>query len=186
MNSKRWSSQVRRPIHELKERAANRPHARAVAGTAGTNVAVTSLGSVAGLLFARVLGPTYRGGLAVILQWPATIGTLASAGITESTCYFVARRPIEARSIMWTAIAAALFTGLVLAIAGPWMASVIGRNDQVVEHLTWILALSPLYIAGGVWQSTLQATSIRHWNVSRLSQPLIYFFGAVVLWWVGV
>jgi len=86
---------------------------------------------------------------------------------------------------MWTATAAALLTGLVLAIAGPWIASVIGRNDQVVEPLTWIFALSPLYIAGGVWLSTLQATSIRHWNVSRLSQPLIYFFGAVVLWWVG-
>ncbi len=185
MISKRLSSQVRRIIHRLKERVANRPHARAVAGTASTNVAITLLGSAAGLLFARVLGPTYRGDLAVILQWPATIGTLASVGITESTCYFVARRPIEARSIMWTATAAALLTGLVLAIAGPWIASVIGRNDQVVEPLTWIFALSPLYIAGGVWLSTLQATSIRHWNVSRLSQPLIYFFGAVVLWWVG-
>jgi hypothetical protein len=67
MNSKRLSLQVRRAIHGLKERAVNRPHARAAAGTASTNVAITLLGSVAGLLFARVLGPTYRGDLAVIL-----------------------------------------------------------------------------------------------------------------------
>ena len=64
-------------INQLVERVASRPHARAVAGTAGANVAITLIGSLGGLFIARVLGPTRRGDLVIILQWPAIIGTMA-------------------------------------------------------------------------------------------------------------
>ena len=74
---------------------------------------------------------------------------------------------------MWIATAAALLTGLVLAIAGPWIASVIGRNDQVAEHLTWIFVLSPLYVTGGVWQSTHQATSIHPTQTTQWKKQLL-------------
>jgi O-antigen/teichoic acid export membrane protein len=113
------------------------------------------------------------------------IGSIASVGVTQATCYWVAKRPREARSMMWTAVAVALLTGLVLAVAGPWMASAIGRNDQVVRLLTYVFALSPLYIAGGVWLSALQATNIAWWNVAGLTQPLLYLSGVVCLWRVG-
>ena len=87
--------------------------------------------------------------------------------------------------MMSTAVTTALLTGLVVAVAGPWMASAIGRNDQVVRSLTFTFALSPLYIAGGVWMSALQATSIVRWNVARLAQPLVYLAGVICLWGAG-
>jgi O-antigen/teichoic acid export membrane protein len=172
-------------INQLVERVASRAHARAVAGTAGANVAITLIGSLGGLFIARVLGPTGRGDLVIVLQWPAMIGTMAGVAVNQATCYWMSKRPSEARSIMWTAATAALLTGLIVAVAGPWMASAIGRNDQVVRSMTFIFALSPLYIAGGVWMSALQATTITGWNVARVTQPLFYLAGVTCLWGAG-
>ena len=179
------SSVVGRTANWLVQRGGSRLHARAVAGTAGTNIAITLASSLGGLFLARVLGPTHRGDLVTILQWPAMIGSMASVGVTQATCYWMSKRPREARSIMSTAVTTALLTGLVVAVAGPWMASAIGRNDQVVRSLTFTFALSPLYIAGGVWMSALQASSIVRWNVARLAQPLVYLAGVICLWGAG-
>jgi O-antigen/teichoic acid export membrane protein len=161
------------------------PQARAVAGTAGTSVAIMLVGSVGGLFLARVLGPTHRGDLVAILQWPATIGMVVSLGITQSTCYWISRRPDQATAFMSTAVAASLATGLVVAALGPWIAGLITRNPEVARDLALVLALTPAYIAGGAWMSALQATRISSWNVTRAIQPLVYLLGVVSLWGLG-
>jgi hypothetical protein len=66
------------------------------------------------------------------------------------------------------------------------MARAIGRSDEVVTLLTWMFVLSPLYIAGGIWMSALQATNIAKWNVARLLQPVLYLIGMVSLWLGGI
>lgn len=176
---------VGRTINRFVKRVSSRPHARSVAGTAGANIASTLIGSLGGLLLARVLGPTHRGDLVTILVWPAMTASIASLGIDQATCYWMSKRPREGRAIMSTAVIAGLLTGLVIAVAGPWIASAIGRNDQVVRSLTFLFALSPLYIASGVWLSALQATSIIRWNVARLTQPLVYLAGVLCFWGTG-
>src|SRR5438309_1254507 len=93
--------------------------AQAVMSTAGVNVAIVLVGSIGGLFLARVLGPTNRGELVVILQWPAAIGTIVSLGITQSTCYWISRRPVKASAFMSTGVAASLATGLVVAALSP-------------------------------------------------------------------
>jgi O-antigen/teichoic acid export membrane protein len=158
---------------------------RATAGTAGVNIAVMLIGSVGGLFLARALGPTHRGDLVAILQWPMMIGSVASLGITQSTCYWISRRPDKSIPLMSTAIAASLATGVVIAALGPWLAAVIGRNAEVRSDLALVLALTPVYIAGGVWISTLQATSIWKWNLTRALQPLVYLVAVVSLWALG-
>jgi len=158
---------------------------RATAGTAGVNVSIMLVGSVGGLFLARALGPTYRGDLVTILQWPAMIGAVVSLGITQSTVYWISRRPDKATAFMSTAVAASLATGLAVAALGPWIASMIARNAEVRNDLALVLALTPVYIAGGVWMASLQATSIRRWNLTRALQPIAYLVAVVSLWSLG-
>lgn len=162
-----------------------RPHARALAGTAGLNVTTVLVSSIGGLILARALGPTQRGDLVTIISWPAVLGTIASVGLTQSTCYWVAKRPERASAFMSTAVAAALATGAVLAVLGPWIGALIGRNAAVSHDLALLLAFSPVYIAGGVWASALQAKSIAGWNVARAIQPIFYFVANLSLWLFG-
>jgi len=158
---------------------------RATASTAGVNIAIMLAGSVGGLFLARALGPTHRGDLVTILQWPAMIGAVVSLGITQSTCYWISRRPDRSIPLMSTAVAASLLTGVVVAALGPWLAAVIGRNAEVRNDLALVLALTPVYITGGVWMSALQATSIPRWNLTRTLQPLVYLIAVVGLWTIG-
>ena len=151
----------------------------------GVNIAIMLIGSVGGLFLARALGPTHRGDLVAILQWPAMIGSVVSLGITQSTCYWISRRPDKSVQLMSTAAAASLATGVVIAALAPWLAAVIGRNAEVRSDLALVLALTPVYIAGGVWISALQATSIWKWNLTRALQPLIYLVTVVGLWTIG-
>jgi O-antigen/teichoic acid export membrane protein len=88
-------------INRFGKGIASGPHARAVAGTTVVNIVTTLVPT--GWLLARLLGPTGRGDLAVVLSWPAMIGSMASVGISPATCYWVSKRPREARSMMWTA-----------------------------------------------------------------------------------
>ncbi len=162
-----------------------RPQAQVVGQTAGLNVATTLLGSLGGLLLARVLGPTHRGDLVTILLWPAVIGSVASLGITQSTCYWVSRLPSKSAAIVSTAIVSSLLIGVGVALCAPWISTLIGRNAEVRTDLTLVLILSPIYIAGGTWVSTLQATSISKWNFARAIQPALYLLGVVCLWAFG-
>ena len=158
---------------------------RATAGTAGINIAIMVMGSIGGLLLARALGPTHRGDLVTILQWPAMIGAVVSVGITQSACYWISRRPEKAIPLMSTAVAASLVTGLLVAAFAPFIASLIGRNAEVRNDLALVLALTPVYITGGVWMASLQATSISRWNMTRVLQPLAYLVAVVALWNFG-
>jgi O-antigen/teichoic acid export membrane protein len=161
---------------------AARPFARSVAGVAGANSLITLAGSIGGLLLARYLGPAARGHLVTIVIWPALIGTLASLGTTEATCYLIARsKRDEGPPIIATAAAAALATGLVVAVTGIGLASLIGRTEDVTNYLRFALALAPAYICGGVMTSALQARSIARWNVARGTQPVVYLVGIALL-----
>lgn len=148
---------------------------RAVLATASVNMGTTLLTSVGGIFLARSLGAADRGSLVAVLQWPATLGSLASLGITQSTCYWVARRRSEGSMITAKAARAAVLTGIAVAIAGFGLAPLIGRTDAVTDLLRIVLGLSPVFIVGGVWMSSLQATDIASWNRARAVQPVTYF-----------
>lgn len=155
--------------------------ARDVVGTAALNVAVVVIGSVGGLFLARFLGPTHRGDLVTILQWPITIGTLAGFGVVQATCYWLARDPKRAAAYASTAAVAACACGVLVALCGLPIASRIGRNHQVVALLALVLAMTPIYLGSRVWISALQATNIRRWNALRAVQPSTYLTGVVGL-----
>jgi O-antigen/teichoic acid export membrane protein len=166
-------------------RALRRPQVRAVAGTAGLNLLTTALGSAGGIFLARALGPANRGDLAIILQWPALLGSLASFGTTQATCYWISKEKKDAPAIIGTAAAVALVTGVVVAVVGLALAPLIARSTQVERGLVVLFVLSPAFIGGGVWMSSLQALDIKRWNLSRAVQPLAYFAALLSLWLLG-
>ena len=154
---------------------------RAVAATAGVNVVIASIGGIGGVLLARKLGPSDRGGLVVIMQWPAVLSTMVSLGITHSTCYWVARRRQDAPAIMGTATIGGVMSGLVVAVGGFMLAPYVGRTNGVDHSLRLVFLLSPVYIVAGIWASALQAASVTKWNVVRSIQPATYFVAVVAL-----
>ena len=172
----RPSSVPARPVGGLRLRLKG-PSARNVAFTAGTNLGATLLTGIGGIFLARSLGATDRGGLVTILLWPAAIGSLASLGLTQATCYWLARRRAQGAAIMATAARAATITGLAVAVAGLGIAPLVGRTDSVTGLLRVVFFLSPLFIAGGVWMSSLQAVNIGVWNRARMIQPVTYSGG---------
>lgn len=154
---------------------------RNIASTAAVNLGAAVLTSVGGIFLARELGPTDRGGLVTILLWPAVVGSLASLGLTQSTCYWVARRRAQGLAIMSAAARAALATGLIVAVVGTGVAPLVGRTPIVTNLVGVVFLMSPVFIAGGVWMSTLQAVDIGAWNRSRTVQPISYFVGIIGL-----
>jgi O-antigen/teichoic acid export membrane protein len=86
---------------------------------------------------------------------------------------------------MSTGAIALVSTGLIVAGFGPWIAELIGRNDEVRRYLTLVLALTPIYMVAGVWLAVLQATRISMWNLARTTQPLLYLLGVLCLWMLG-
>ena len=158
---------------------------RDIASTASVNMGTTILTSIGGIFLARKLGATDRGGLVVVMQWPAVFGSFASLGLTQSTCYWVSRRRAQGAVITATAARAALLTGVAVAVAGFAIAPVIGRTDAVTNLLRVVFAMSPLFIAGGVWMSTLQAVNIAAWNRVRIVQPVTYFTAVMALALLG-
>lgn len=155
--------------------------ARDVTSTATVNVSVTLLTSVGGVILARQLGAADRGFLVTVLIWPAAMGGVASLGITQSACYWISRRRDEGVAIMNAAARAALLTGAAVGVVGFIVAPLIGRTELVTSLLRVVLALSPLFIAGGVWMSSLQAVDIAAWNRARIVQPVAYFTGVLGL-----
>lgn len=161
---------------------AARPFARSVAGVAGSSALIALAGSLGGLLLARFLGPAVRGDLVAVMIWPAMVGSVAALGTTEATCFLIARSTTrDGPPILATAAAAAITTGLAVAVAGFGLASVIGRTSSVTTLLRYSFALAPTYICAGIMASALQARSIARWNLARASQPIVYLIGICAL-----
>jgi O-antigen/teichoic acid export membrane protein len=153
------------------------PLLKSIAGTAGVNSFSLVLTSIGGLLLARFLGPSLRGELVAIIAWPTFAGTMAALGLPQATCYLAAKRQDDAGAVLATATIASLVAGLVVGAIGWPLAALIGKEPVVVWGLRILFVLLPLYLIPGVWVATLQATSIRLWNISRLIQPVLYVTG---------
>jgi O-antigen/teichoic acid export membrane protein len=153
-----------------------------VIGIAGASTLITLAGSLAGLLLAHGLGPAARGDLVTIMIWPPLVGTLAAFGTSEATCYLVARaKEDDGPSIVATAVLAALVTGVLVAVAGFGLASIIGRTSTVTTYLRFAFALAPAYMCGVVMHSALQARSIARFNLARGTQPVLYLLSIGLL-----
>jgi len=160
-------------------------YVRSVVRTAGTNVITVGLGSIAGVILARVLGPGGRGTVAALLAWTGVVAIVASIGLTQATCYWVAKDATRAREFVRTAVLIGLVLGSSAGILGASAAAVLVEDGAVRLIFVAGFAAVPLVIVGGIWTSALQALEIRAWNRARLIQPTVYFVGTLLLWSIG-
>jgi O-antigen/teichoic acid export membrane protein len=156
---------------------------RHVFGTAGTNLLITGIGGMGGLILARSLGPANVGRLVPVIQWPAMIASFASLGLTQAVTFHVSRAETseQADTYIGTGVVACLITGALIAVFAWPLARMLGSHEHVETLVFVTLLLSPVYIVGGFWNSALQAVDIFGFNVTRAVQPVAYFIGVAGL-----
>ena len=156
---------------------------RAVARTAGFNVAGTVAAGLGGLLLARTLGPTVRGEYAAITAWFGITLMVGGMGQPAALCFYVARDPLRAREYVATSRAMMLATGALALTAGMLFASVLSRgNPEVAAGYRIAFGASIVAFVGASYTFSLQARDLRRWNVARVSQPVLGLVAVSVLW----
>ncbi len=156
-----------------------------VAGTALSNVVVTSLGTVGGLLIARSLGASLRGEFAAVMAWTTFVSSLLVFGLPQATCYWVSREPRDASATVLTASLLAFGLGLAVAAIGFAAAPLIARSSAVLVGLRVLFGLMPLMMLSAVWGGALQSLRIKRWNLMRAVQPVSYLALVVGFMWRG-
>jgi O-antigen/teichoic acid export membrane protein len=156
---------------------------RAIARTAGFNVASTVAAGLGGLLLARTLGPTVRGEYAAITAWFGISLIVGDMGQPAALCFYVAREPLHAREYVATSRAMMLITGTLTLTAGMLLAPALSRgNPEVAVGYRIAFGASIVAFVGASYTFSLQATDLRRWNVVRVSQPVLSLVAMSVLW----
>src|SRR5262249_41475816 len=79
-----------------------------LAFTATTNIFLSILGLMTGVLSARLLGAAGRGELGAIQTWPNVLATIAILGLPDALVYYCARRPEDSGVYLTSAVSLAL------------------------------------------------------------------------------
>jgi O-antigen/teichoic acid export membrane protein len=156
---------------------------KAVARTAGFNVAANVTAALAGVILARAVGPTVRGEYAAVTAWFGVATMVGGMGQPAALCYYVAHDPRRARGYVATSRAMMLAAGAVALITGMAFASDLAHgNAAVCDGYRTAFAGSVIAFVGASYTFSLQARDLKRWNRVRLSQPLLALFGIGILW----
>jgi O-antigen/teichoic acid export membrane protein len=158
-----------------------------IARTASFNVAAAATAALSGVILARELGPTQRGEYAAVMAWFGILLVIGEVGQSAAVVFYVARDPDRARDYVATSRAMMLVTGGVAMLGGLALAPVLARGYPGLAGAYRIaFAASAITFAGTSYTYSLQARSIRLWNLVRLSQPVLGLAIVVVLWRLGL
>jgi len=129
-----------------------------------------------------MLGPTIRGDYAAITAWYAAALVAGELGQPAAICYFVARDPDRARHYVTTARNLMFVSGVLVAIAGWFLAKELtnGQSGVTFGYRLMFAACPAIYIAAS-YLFSLQARAISQWALVRALQPGLYLVGAVGL-----
>lgn len=149
----------------------------------GSNYAVLALGTVNGVLVARLLGPAARGELALVLAWLGIAFVVGELGQSAAVAYFTAKAPGRAREVRRRARRLMLGGGtlaglLVVGFAVFWSSALNLRGMSTAVLLSLLL----INAVGAPSVYSLQATSLRAWSLVRFSQVAAYTALLVLLW----
>jgi O-antigen/teichoic acid export membrane protein len=160
---------------------------RAVAHTAGYNLAATFAAGLGGILIARAVGPAVRGEYAAVTSWFGVVVLVGGVGQPAALCFYVARLPSRAREYAATSRAMMLATGLLAAAGGMLLAPLLARGSaQVATGYRIVFAVSIIALVGSSYTFALQARDIARWNVSRTVQPVFSLIAILALWRLGL
>ena len=157
--------------------------ARAVAGTAGFNLATTAAAGLGGIIIARALGPTVRGEYAAVTSWFGVLLVAGEMGQPVALVAYVAKDPLRAREYVATSRAMMLVTGTIALTVGILLAPVLARGvPTVVTAYRIVFGASAVAFVGASFTAALQARNLHQWNVTRLTQPAFGLIAIVILW----
>lgn len=154
-----------------------------IARTATFNVAAAVTAGLSGVILARALGPTVRGEYAAVIAWFGILLMIGEVGQSGAVCFYVARHPSSAHDYVATSRAMMLVTGGVAVVGGLLLAPVLAHgNPGLADAYRIAFAGSAITFVGTSYTFSLQARSIRQWNLVRLSQPVLGLAIVIVLW----
>ena len=155
----------------------------AIARTASFNVASAACAALGGVIVARAVGPTVRGEYAAVTSWLGVLLLVGEVGQTAAVCFYVARDPCHARGYVATSRTMMLLTGTAALLCGLVAAPALAHgNSGLLSAYRLTFAGSVIGFVGASYTFSLQARSIRRWNLVRLSQPVLGLAGIVLLW----
>jgi O-antigen/teichoic acid export membrane protein len=148
-----------------------------VVHSTATLVVVALASAATGVLAARLLGPTGRGQLAAVMQWPDILGALATLGMSESLVYLCAREPHRSGRLLGTSLVVAVAASFAFA-AGGWVLLPYLLHDagaDVVDAARWYLWQAPIGAVLFLAARPLRGVGdIRMWNYLRASHTFVW------------
>lgn len=160
-----------------------RGFARAVARTAGFNIASAAAAGVGGVIVARALGPTVRGEYAAVTAWFGIVLMVGGMGQPAALCFYVAREPLRAREYVATSRAMMVATGTIALTVGFLIAPILARGRLPVDVGYRIaFGASIVSFVAASYTFSLQARDLHLWNQVRLVQPALSLIAIAALW----
>jgi len=124
--------------------------------TLGGNFITTVLGSVGGILAARLLGPDGRGELAAAVVWAAMLGVVVQFAIPQALTYYTAREPAQVGHIFVTALVLLTVQSVLVLTLGFVLVGAIFQHFQPGSLLTvQIYLISIPYVTLGTYLGTI-------------------------------
>lgn len=162
---------------------------RDVLGTFTTEIAIVGLNFSIGVLFARLLPPTDRGILALVLLLPVTLAYFADLGVSQAIVYLLGRKKRSLEAVAGTTLALALLLGgvaaLVMWLARAWILPAFFKSVPSSYYL-FALGLLPVLLLDTYLLSILRGQQrFAVFNFRRLLTPVFLLAGVIFLTGVG-
>jgi O-antigen/teichoic acid export membrane protein len=148
---------------------------------------ILGLGTLTGILSARMLGPVGRGEYAAVVIWPTGIATLLSLGINQSIAFNVGRKAFTLSEVTTATAIIGLVQSALSVVIGllivPWA---LAKYPPGVRHLGIDFVLfTPALILSGYSANLFQGQQdLLRFNLIRVVAPSIYCAGLVELYLV--
>ena len=130
-------------VRRIRERA-GWPVVSTLAGT----VVLQLVAAISGIVLARILGPTGRGELAVVMLWPILLLTIGMLGVTDSITYHAARTLAPLKALVGTSLAMGLAQGVAIVAVGLVAVPLIlaKYSPDVVRDCVLFLGVIPIQL----------------------------------------
>ncbi len=146
----------------------------AIARTACCNEASAAAAALSGVIVARAVGPTVRGEYAAVISWFGVLLLAGEMGQAAAVCFHVAGDPRRARGYVATSRAMMMVTGTCALLSGLVVAPVLAHGDpELTDAYRIVFAGAVIAFIGTSYTYSLQAASMRRWNLVRISQPAV-------------
>jgi O-antigen/teichoic acid export membrane protein len=119
-----------------------------VVSSLAATVLLQLLAALSGILLARILGPTGRGELAVVMIWPILLLTIGMLGVTDSITYHAARMLAPLKTLVGTSLALGLAQGVAIVALGLVAVPLIltKYSSETVRDCMLFLAVIPIQL----------------------------------------